>query len=350
MTHFPDPAARRDGTGLPAAPVTGAQTALALHKWRDLMDPLKACAAELGLNGTDIHFLDVLLSFVPGERLALDRRGECIVFAANATIAARMGRSGDSTVNRCIRRAEERGLVRRVMSPNRKRYARAGRAYGIDLAPLAETHGQLMGLLAEVEAQAARTEELRRDCADLLAKLKQQPGTCPERIAEFQRRLRRKPTEDALIRLGSDIAACLNTAIPGGSGDRNEQHSKHQISNTLDKPEPRTDPVDETDIARAFPSLTAMLSPSARTPLQRQLDDAALALPGIRRAWQRSSDKMGPGPAAILLGTVLERHERIANPGGYLRNLTDRWMRGELDLDNLVHASLRQKARERQAA
>ncbi|WP_172330232.1 plasmid replication protein RepC [Mangrovicoccus sp. HB161399] len=351
MTHFPEPAIRRGGTGLPSAPGNGA---LAPHKWRDLMDPLKACASALDLNGTDIHFLDVLLSFVPGDRLATDAGGRCIVFAANATIAARMGRSGDSTVNRCIRRAEERGLVRRVLSPNRKRYCRTGRngetlrAYGIDLAPLAENHARLMALLAQVEEENARTDTLRRDCAELLAQLKMRGGICDGTLVDFRRRLRRKPAMAALTDLRAELAECIATtsgsAIPGDSADRNEQHIEHHTPNTLESRKAKDDGLREEDIERAFPLLASLLQGRGhQSDFIHRLDAAARMLPGASRAWQRSCSKLGPASASILLGAVLERHDSIANPGGYLRTLTDRCESGELDPGQLVRTSLGRK-------
>jgi len=352
MQKIPYPAAARAGEVFASPSDGNAAQAPAPHKWRDLMDPLKRCVRKLVLNGTDVHFLEVLLSFVPGDVLRPDAEGRIIVFAGNAAIAARMGLSGDSTVNRCIRRAEERGLILRVMSPNRKRFRRLGqggatlRAYGIDLGPLAAARDTLLEMLVEQEAEEVRLDALRLDCAELLADLRrraaQLPATQAPAVAvtlhDFARRLRRVPETTALEALLADMQDSLATlrASPDLSdiSAPDEQHKDHQIQiSPEDSPAPRT----AHEFARAFPTLTRVIEGNQDTfGIRESLDLAASLLPGTERAWKEAKTTMGPERASILLGYVLERHGRISNPGGYLRQMNKRWRQGEVELSGLI--------------
>ncbi|MBE3637330.1 replication initiation protein RepC [Mangrovicoccus algicola] len=359
MTEATQPAIPRARPVLPEATGTGTAPAPVPNKWRDLLDPLKACAPELGLNGTDVHFLEVLLSFVPGAALVADRDGACIVFASNAAIAGRMGRSGDSTVNRCIRRAEHHGLVLRRMAPNRKRFRRCGaggeplRSYGIDLSPMMRRRGELAETRARLDRQAAETAVKRDACAASLRALRElrndprhgPTGANPD-IAGFQRRLRRKPDPAELDQLLAELReACdkartrRDTADMSGTDARNERHKEHQISenqNTHLKRNAST----PSEIEDRLPRLTRILGNCATAPdIDRALDDAAAMLPDSRRAWSEAHRRMGPAAASVLLGTVLERHERLHNPGGYLRQLVKHWETGSLTLDQLLSAS-----------
>ncbi|WP_198666220.1 plasmid replication protein RepC [Tropicimonas sp. IMCC34043] len=344
--------------------------ATAPHKWRDLIAPLKRCAGRLSLNGTDLHFLEVLVSFVDGDYLTLDRDGRLVVFAGNAAIARRMGLSGDSTVNRCIRRAEACGLVQRVMSPNRKRFRRVGgdgtvlRSYGIDIGPLVAGRGRLQQIAAEVAADAARIEALRLDCADELARLRRLMQRLDPRtlrledlaaaVTDFARRLRRTPTIDRLTDMLVQIRSVLarwttSEAQPvatAGVSDAVAQSERH-IDQTPNTPvdeaaaKEKNTTVTEQDITRAFPTLTAILAQS-RGPreISDALDNTARLLPNSLESWKHAVASMGTANAALLLGYVLERGAEIANPGGYLRRLVDRWGRGELELGQLIRSRL----------
>ncbi|WP_138473286.1 replication initiation protein RepC [Poseidonocella sp. HB161398] len=363
MADFPEPARQRGGPALPTATGTGAGSVPVLNKWRDLLDPIKACAAELKLNGTDIHFLDVLLSFVPGTSLALDRNGQCIVFASNSAIAERMGRSGDSTVNRCIRRTEERGLVQRRMAPNRKRYRRCGagaetlRAYGIDLSPLIALRPRILEMQNEVQCLALQIRLKRDDCASVLAELRQRirvqddpASPQQDQLKHFEKRMRRKLTCSDLAQLDREIRQTIAEMESRSTSSEHElsntdnqfeRHKEHSIkeipisSNTTTKPQ-------VPDFETAFPTLTKLLE-GAHTAqdLDQAFDDAAAMLTDSSRAWADARQKMGTPAASVLLGTVFERHPTIRNPGGYLRHLVKCWDMERLDLANLMLSNMK---------
>ena len=369
MTHSTEPAPARGGRSVPDTSGTGARIPAAPHKWRDLIMPLKACARRLELNGTDIHFLEVLISFTAGEHLTLDPSGRLIVFAGNAAIARRMGISGDSTVNRCIRRAEARGLVQRVLSPNRKRYRRVGsdgsvlRSYGIDIGPLVAGHQRLHQIAAELAAEDTRAEALRLDCVDTLSRLRRLEARlghlATDRLDELQttiadatRCLRRRPvfchlaalldTLRSAVRLWSNRADDALVPDPMSSSDaRNEQHKDQTLQTVSVETAGADDDLSEGDIARALPTLTAILAEkSTRRDLADALDNTVKLLPNATASWERALETLGMTRAALLLGYILERGDSIANPGGYLHRLVTRYRTGRLSLPQLIRTCL----------
>lgn len=347
MKQITSPAIERAGRGVPEAPGIGLAEFAAPHKWRDLSDPLKICARRFELNGTDIHFLETLLSFVPDDHLTLDPTGRLIVFASNAAIARRMGLSGDSTINRCIRRAEDRGFVERVMSPNRKRFRRVGKggqvlhSYGIDLGPLIAGHERLRMIADEVLAEAAEIEALHCDCADELGRLRRildratnVSSTMLETVKDFAKRLRRVPTVDLLRTLIAEIREAISlwktsmnnpvdAAVLSDAAAHSERHKEHNQNTSIDEDQPQSE-LTEAEIATALPTLAAILAEKrGAREIMGALNDTAKLLPNSDRAWSYAVSTLGPMQAAVLLGFVIERGERIANHGGYLRRLVD---------------------------
>ncbi|NDR55440.1 replication initiation protein RepC [Aliiruegeria sabulilitoris] len=347
MKQITSPAIERAGRVVSEAPRIGLARFAAPHKWRDLSDPLKICAKRFRLNSTDIHFLETLLSFVPDDHLTLDPTGRLIVFASNAAIARRMGLSGDSTVNRCIRRAEDRGFVQRIMSPNRKRYRRVGQggqtlhSYGIDIGPLVAGHERLRMIADEVLTEAADIEALHCDCADELGRLRRildkastVSAAMLETMKDFTRRLRRVPVLDLLSTLLDEIREAIDlwktpvkdTNDPARLSDavaHSERRREHNQNISIDEAQPKTE-LTEAEIARALPTLSAILAEKkGAREIMGALNDTAKLLPNSDRAWSYAVSTLGPMQAAVLLGFVIERGEKIVNHGGYLRRLVD---------------------------
>ncbi|MBX3540754.1 MAG: hypothetical protein KF735_24145, partial [Chelatococcus sp.] len=73
------------------------------------------------------------------------------------------------------------------------------------------------------------------------------------------------------------------------------------------------------------------------------LSIAALVRPmlGIRaRSWEETCATLGPQRAATLLAAIYQRSEGIANPGGYLRHLTERAVAGRFSTAPMILALL----------
>jgi replication initiation protein RepC len=63
-------------------------------------------------------------------------------------------------------------------------------------------------------------------------------------------------------------------------------------------------------------------------------------------AYQEACEVMGPENAAVAMACVLERAGQISSPGGYLRDLTRRTVRGEFSLGPMLMALLRTQGAE----
>jgi replication initiation protein RepC len=341
------------------------------HKWRDLMEPVTRAREELRLNTTDLSVLRAVLSFIPNDLLSLDRPEGHICFAGNLAIADRIGSSGDSTVNRSLRRLEQAGLVERRQSANRKRYAhrsRAGvilRAYGIDLAPLVARQGELTLLAREADEARGRLEDLREDCKALVLDLRRgaEGDLCEETrsaLAELldgaQRLLRRKPAAEPLLVLRDRLGVAQDalgsapspqravaepshaiddaTTISSNSLDRNERHidSEHEFSDL--RPEPR---ISFAEIHEAFPTLMSYIEEKDDLDeIQNTSDVLARSMGDTDVPWRECKRQLGFATAVIFLGFMLESRVPIENPGGYLRTLTREAREGRLYPRSLV--------------
>ncbi|MFQ8433455.1 plasmid replication protein RepC [Amaricoccus sp. W119] len=336
------------------------------HKWRDLMEPVMRAREELGLNATDLSVLRAILSFIPGDTLGTDRPENHICFAGNLTIADRVGTSGDSTVNRCLRRLETAGLVLRRQSPNRKRYAFRDRqgdvlhAYGIDVTPLIARGDELATMASEVDRERHELHVLRDRCKVLLHRLmgeaaSSQPHAIPDAtlIDHARRVLRRKPRHAELLELFEQLkqastAADQQTAVypQNTTGEATDIQTTRTLSNRVAKDErhieslkehPDNPPIALRDLRQAFPTLFACLtSTRSENELHRNADILVTTIPNATAPWQDAIRHLGFGPALILLGFIIENYASIQNHGGYLARLIEQHQRGLLDLRALV--------------
>lgn len=331
------------------------------------MDPLKICAKRLGLNGTQIHLIEVLMSFVPNNNIPLDSQGKHIVFASNKAIANRMGISGDSTINRCIRQLEAKGFLARQSSANKKRFRIVGRdggtlrAYGIDIGPMVAAHSQLLQVAYEVRVEADETEELRLDCSEVLSKLRalaDQMQTIPDDqtaqlardIHLYQKLLRRVPSRELFTQALTDVQALLDLWITRCKHDKTAHKMSDSVAQNerhIDQPQEisfddrqtvkEIDTRNQRDIETAFPMLTKLLEDcETEREVHRRLDHTAALLPNTEIAWRRAKAAHGTAKAALFLGYIIENIGKIRNPGGYLQTLTHQYSQKQLSIDALL--------------
>ena len=328
------------------------------HKWRDLMEPVTKARVALALNATDLSVLRAVLSFVPSDMLSLERPETHICFAGNLAIADRIGSSGDSTVNRSLRRLEAAGLIERRQSANRKRYAqrnRAGvilRASGIDLAPLILYRSDLAEMAARAEREREDLDHLREDCKALTLDLSlavdtgMLPDPGPDLTAlldEARRALRRKPASVPMATLRARLSLALETIPDTGApikhppaiedspapdesddlSDTDAQIERH-IDSRYELSDPRQDsPITFREITEAFPTFIGYIDEKDDIDdIQKTSDALARGLGDTDAPWRECKRQLGFPIAFILLGFLLENHPRIRNVGGYLRTLT----------------------------
>lgn len=343
-----------------------------VHKWRAVMEPITKARAALGLNGTDLSLLRAILSFIPSDLLSTERPETHICFAGNLALAERIGASGDSTVNRGLRRLEAAGLILRRQSANRKRYARrdrAGvitRAYGIDLSPLILDQHALTAMADAAEQAADRINALREDCKAALLDLRTTADAIPrgadgdtlaEHIRNTARALRRKLSEQALADLRESLFAMLRE-IREVSPERSNlperilrEHAfaSGEMSNTVDQHEQHLEsgkelpdlnqgsPITFGQITEAFPTLMTYFEHCDNfNDIQRTADILATSIGDAGQAWHECKRRIGFSIACVFLGFIIENHETIKNPGGYLRRLTRQAQEGNLSVRSLL--------------
>ncbi len=149
-----------------------------------------------------------------------------ICFASNTALAQRTHVSVQ-TVERHISLLVHLGLVRRVSSPNGKRWARRdqqGRvvlATGISLLPLAERHAELLQTAEEYIQETLKLSILRDKCSIALTKLKsllKDHSAISSLLDHARNVLRRRPNANALSKLLEEISVEISEhtqAMPG---------------------------------------------------------------------------------------------------------------------------------------
>lgn len=358
-----------------------------IDKWAVLRDLTEARAA-FGVSDRDLAVLSALLSFYPQAELADDQR--LIVFPSNASLSARVHGMPESTLRRHLAALVKAGLILRRDSPNGKRYATRGpqgqlsRAFGFDLRPLLI---QSAKIAAKAEDARARLKQMRllreaivihlRDAAKLMAWAHDALGAditaAADSLSLLQRHLRRKLTPEQLQAMRDAARALLThieTLIPaqnsraetqemGADDSQNGRHQQSSITEShesescaeqdrdkLKAPAPMASPLPLGLVLRAAPDL-ADYAPDGIHTARDLLATADLVRPmlGIaERTWQHACTVMGREPAAITLACILQSAQRIANPAGYLRDLTNRAQCGKFSPGPMVQALLRPKA------
>lgn len=324
----------------------------------------------LGLNDRALAVLNALLSFHPD--LELDPR-QLVVFPSNAQLSSRANGISGATLRRAIAALVDTGVIARKDSPNGKRYAHRSRsgsveqAYGFCLSPLIARAAEFAAASARVEAEAQELSRIRvtmsvcrRDVRKLiaLAITAEAPGDWAHAEARYNAivsALPRKPE----IRIIAPLLAQMNelrlyvvnqleklhkTENLSTSARLSERHiqnpdlESHIESESLSEKviEERTEPpglaikppqpLPPIDlVAKACPQITDY-APDFQlrgwSDLMRAATVAKSMLAISRSAWDEACEVMGPHVAAITIACILERHETISSPGGYLRALT----------------------------
>ena len=269
-------------------------------------------------------------------------------------------------------------------------------AYGFDLSPLVARVGEIAAAAVAARddelafAQARETVTLlRRDGTKLIAALAEAeaeagaetpagPETARalgEGFAAVLAGLPRRPTLADLTAAGVDLEALVlavskaliartKTQEMSGSGAPNERHQqsskpdaldpegaagdslKPAVADTPDKPSP----VGPRPGTQALHPLSSVLdacpqigdfAPAGIRSWRDLIDTAERVRPmlGISPdAWRDACAAMGADAAAVTLAAILERHEAITSPGGYLRRLTERKRAGTFTLAPVLKA------------
>jgi replication initiation protein RepC len=360
-----------------------------VEKWKVFRDVAEAREA-LGLQDRSVAILDALLTFLPSNELRQD--GQLIVFPSNVQLTLRAHGIAGATLRRHLAILVDAGLIVRKDSANGKRFARKDRdggvetAFGFDLSPLLARAEELALMAQEVVAARVafrRAKErltiCRRDVRKLISAAIEEGAEGDWHAIEdiylnLTARLPRTPSQmdvdsllDEMQMLYTEVLTRLNTleeteiiSTNGAQGERHTQNSKPESSYEFE-PSSRKEQgrkSSETDLPPRQPSSSFPLGIVLRACPQicdygqsgavrgwRDLMSAAVVVRSMLgvspSAYQDACEAMGPENAATAIACILERANFITSPGGYLRDLTRRWERGEFSLGPMVMAQLK---------
>ncbi len=343
--------------------------------------------------------LYALLTFLPSK--TLEDGAALVVFPSNASLSDRAHGMAESTLRRHLAALVAAGLIWRQDSPNGKRYARRDRsgalsqAFGFDLRPLLVRAKDITRAAARALAQADALRVARetlvlrlRDAAKLLAHGQDSglPGDwsgLAAHLAPLRAALRRRLDAATLAKMCAQagdmlcaLCAMLDVQSPKvhGSAAHSGRHHTDSKTDTSDlefcretakaKPAvPDADTSDDIPVAqdpehRTVPQLPFHLVVKACPDLVpyaggrlsgwRDLVAAAGQVRGMMgislSAWDEAMQVMGPAVAAVTVAAMLQRFDRIANPGGYLRALSAKAAMGGFSPGPMVMALLQAPA------
>lgn len=322
------------------------------------MEPVTRARVALGLNSTDLAVLRAILAFIPREHLSLDQPEAHVCFAGNIAISERIGSSGDSTVNRALRRLEGAGLLHRKPSANRKRFAIRGRggailhAYGIDLAPMIERCAELTSLMEVANRDHDRLCASHLRCKLLLAELHARHDEAPSGsaiktdalLAQARRLLRQKPRHEALDELRQDLEKALDASPHPVKQPPHPPHESEAISNTdsqnerhIETEKENSDSVTYEQIKKTFPTLQSYIAGiTDADEISKSIDILICSLGDTAHSWRDCKIRLGSARSFLLASFIFENLNSIRNPGGFIRTLTGRIASGALSIATLL--------------
>lgn len=318
-------------------------------KWQILRD-LTCAREQFKVSDRDISVLSALLSFHPSQQL---QDGQMlVVFPSNRSLSERAHGMAESTLRRHLTALIDAGLIIRRDSANGKRYSRKavnGRsvAFGFDLRPLLVMSEEIA---AAAEATRERMLQLRVKREELVIRLRdtrkileweQTQGldrSCPlDLCVQLQTRLRRKPSPTLLEDIESDlevleagVKAAKRQPTPVKLDGNDGQNGRHYQSSKTDLKESEEGYEDENltldQVLRAAPEVQNYASEDIHTwhDLVRLAWFVYPMLGITAEGWRYACDAMGDLHAAITVACMLERAGSIANPGAYLRKLSQK--------------------------
>lgn len=360
-----------------------------IEKWKVFRDVAEA-RETLGLQDRSVAVLDALLTFHPTNELQQGK--PLVVFPSNAQLTLRAHGIAGATLRRHLALLVEAGLIVRKDSANGKRFSRKDRngeiesAFGFDLSPLLARAEELALMAQEVVAarvafrKAKETLTVyRRDVRKLISAAVEEGAEGDWQAIEdvyvnLMARLPRTPSRadvenilDEMELLYREILIRLNTQevteISSTNDAHNERHKQNSKPESIHEFEPSSEKEPEaksggTDlrphpanpsfplslVLKACPEICGYSHGGVITGWRDMMSAAVVVRSTLGvspSAYQDACDVMGPENTAIAIACILERANFINSAGGYLRDLSRRWERGEFSLGPMVMAQLR---------
>ncbi|CAH1691506.1 Putative replication protein C [Hyphomicrobiales bacterium] len=363
-----------------------------VHKWQ-VFQHIREARDRLGATDRALTILNALLSFHP--ETTLSGGTDIIVWPSNEQLASRANGMPATTLRRHLSILVDCGLIIRRDSPNGKRFARKGRGgdieqvYGFDLSPIVARAEIFKDMAEAVQAdkrarQVAREQLtlLRRDIVKTIAAAREEgaPGPWDSLQRRYEDTISRLPRQACgevieaicgdLRLLWREIRISLEIFTQSQITAANESHSGGHIKesnpeshlessksypkkeeNGLEPGKPGTAHQDPSlaTVIKACPAIVELAQGRAIQDWRGLLGLASLVRPmlGISvKSWEGTCAALGPQRAATMLAAIYERSGRIANPGGYLRHLTERMVQGQFSTTPMILALLTTKLKE----
>ena len=177
---------------------------------RRILNDLVRAAGAYPLGASHLTTLEGLLFLLEA--------GTRTVFASNKVICKRVKGLAERSLSRHVARLAEVGFLRRVDSPNRKRYRRRNgkvivQEFGFDLSPLFERAPEIAERARLVVQQQAMTAAARDRLSGLREQLEELGGDAAL-VAEIRRERRRVPCPATLDRLEASALSALAVLAP----------------------------------------------------------------------------------------------------------------------------------------
>ncbi len=207
----------------------------------ELLGPVRALRKVLSLTSNDVTVLTALISFLPRDHspnAGGTQRKLTVVFPSNASLSERANGIDERTLRRSLGRLEAAGLIQRKSSANGKRFPlRYGGiirdAFGIDLAPLIQSHDALAAKASKVTEERERLRSLKAEALALRASLLQDEHLNEARLSSLGtiRRLLRRATvtADTVLQIIASLRELGANAAPSYGECHSSSASAHQV-------------------------------------------------------------------------------------------------------------------------
>lgn len=320
-------------------------------RWQAL-SLVQAARDSLQLRDRDIAVLRGLLSLITSEAWT---HGQMImVYASNRVLIERCDGIEERTLRRRLTHLAEAGLIRRAISPNRKRYllrdvdGQVLQGYGFDLGPLRDAVTSLTEMAASAQREKQEVKILRKVLRDRIWHLDQ----AGKDITPYQPLLRNKTTVDAL-RVA--IATCeellppavdipqVISAFTGKMSDsdsqivRDIQSSDKEVLRKTAGPQHLQSYVDKAGQAASF----APKPISTWTDLHRLTDILGPAMNIGTKLLSDAKAVLGEKESSLAIIGILEAGSRIQRPAAYLLRLIEEARLGTLRVDRMYQSLVR---------
>lgn len=323
-------------------------------RWQAL-SLVQAARDSLQLRDRDIAVLRGLLSLITPQ--AWNTGQMIMVYASNRVLSERCDGIEDRSLLRRLTRLAECGLIRRAISPNRKRYllrdsdGQVVQGYGFDLAPLRAALARLADLAAAAQREQQDIKLLRKVLRDRLWHLAQAGIERPAHLPL----LRNKTTAEILRAAIADCEALLPELLEDNQelvsatvkmSDSDSDIVRDIQSSDKDKLRKNADQLQLQDCVERAEQATSYTPSPIRSwsDLQRLTDVLGPAMSIDHRLLNDAKATLGSKECSLAVIGILEAGARIQRPAAYLARLIKEGSEGKLHIARMYQSLVRKNA------